>query len=117
MQVKHGHGYHIVNPTYYQFGAYQLRIELLRALFLDGEDKPPCLKKEDNQAWTLNALANTYSLSRQPRHAVPLFEMVNALLEKSRRQRKSRHRAKQRGRTTTGHWGVKCWEAHSASLQ
>ncbi len=33
-------------PTYYQFGAYQLRIELLRALFLDGEDKPPRLKDE-----------------------------------------------------------------------
>ncbi len=32
---------------YYQFGAYQLRIELLRALFLDGEDKPPRLKDED----------------------------------------------------------------------
>ncbi|MBK8822346.1 MAG: hypothetical protein IPN58_06955 [Anaerolineales bacterium] len=40
-------------PIYYQFGAYQLRIELLRALFLDGEDKLPRLKDEGNQAWTL----------------------------------------------------------------
>ncbi len=62
-------------PTYYQFGAYQLRIELLRALFLDGEDKPPRLKDESAQAWTLSALASSYSLSGQPRRAVPLFEM------------------------------------------
>ncbi len=45
-------------PIYYQFGAYQLHIELLRALFLDGEDKPPRLKRESAQAWTLNELAN-----------------------------------------------------------
>ncbi len=73
----------ITRPTYYQFGAYQLRIELLRALFLDGEDKPPCLKKEDAQAFTLNGLANAYSLSGQPRRAVPLFEMHNAIYEKA----------------------------------
>ncbi len=41
-------------PTYYQLGAYQLRIELLRALFPDGEDRPPRLKKEGDQAWALN---------------------------------------------------------------
>ncbi len=62
---------------YYQFGAYQLQIELLRALFLDGEDKPPCLKREDAQAFTLNELGNAYSLSGQPRLAVPLF-LINA---------------------------------------
>ncbi|RIK32416.1 MAG: hypothetical protein DCC56_00990 [Anaerolineae bacterium] len=72
----------ITKPTYYQFGAYQLRIELLRALFLDGEDKPPRLKRDDYQAFTLNALANSYSLSGQPRRAVPLFEMQIALREK-----------------------------------
>lgn len=68
--------------TYYQFGAYQLRIELLRALFLDGEDKPPRLKDESAQAWTLNGLANTYSASGQPRRAVPLAEMQIAIREK-----------------------------------
>ncbi len=36
----------VPNPLHYQFGAYQLRIELLRALFLDGEDKPPRLNRE-----------------------------------------------------------------------
>ena len=60
--------------TYYQFGAYNLRIDLLRELFPDGEDKPPRLKKESAQAWTLNGLANSYSLSGQPKKAVPLFE-------------------------------------------
>ncbi len=68
---------------YFQFGAYQLCVELLRALFPDGEDKPPRLKKESDQAWALNALANSYSLSGQPRRAVSLYEMQNALREKA----------------------------------
>jgi tetratricopeptide (TPR) repeat protein len=70
-------------PTYYQFGAYQLQIELLRALFPDGEDKPPRLKTESVQAQIINDLANSYSLSGQPRRAVPLFEMHSALREKA----------------------------------
>jgi len=69
------------NALYYQFGAYQLITELLRALFLDGEDKPPRLKREDAQAWTLNGLANTYSMNGQPRRAVPLFDMTNDIYE------------------------------------
>jgi tetratricopeptide (TPR) repeat protein len=72
----------INQTTYYQFGAYQLRIELLLALFPDGEEQPPRLKDESDQAWTLNALANSYSLSGQPRRAVPLFEQMNASFEK-----------------------------------
>jgi tetratricopeptide (TPR) repeat protein len=73
----------LTNTLYFQFGAYQLEIELLRALFLDGEDKPPRLKKDDAQAWTLNELANTYSLSGQPRRAVPLFEGYISISEKA----------------------------------
>jgi tetratricopeptide (TPR) repeat protein len=72
----------INQATYYQFGAYQLRIELLRALFPDGEDKLPPLDTDDKKAWTLNALANSYSLSGQPRRAVPLFEGHIAISEK-----------------------------------
>lgn len=72
----------ITTATYFQFGAYQLHIDLLRALFPDGEEKPPRLQKESDQAWTLNALANSYSLSGQPRRAVPLFERANAIDEK-----------------------------------
>ncbi|MCP4693113.1 MAG: hypothetical protein GY859_34035, partial [Desulfobacterales bacterium] len=34
------------NPLYFHFGAYPLQIELLRALFPDGEDRPPRLKDE-----------------------------------------------------------------------
>ncbi len=71
------------DPLYYRFGAYQLCIELLRALFPDGEDRPPRLSNESAQAWMLAALANSYSLSGQPRRAVPLFERHNALREKA----------------------------------
>jgi tetratricopeptide (TPR) repeat protein len=63
-----------LDPLYYQFGAYNLIIELMRALFPDGEERPPRLKKEADQAWTLNELANSYSLSGQPQKAVPLFK-------------------------------------------
>ena len=63
----------INKATYYQLGGYQLQIELLRALFPQGEAQPPQLKDEGAQAWTLNALANSYSLSGQPGAAVPLF--------------------------------------------
>jgi tetratricopeptide (TPR) repeat protein len=73
----------ITNATYYQLAAYQLRIELLRALFPQGEDQPPQLKNESAQASALNALANSYSLSGQPRSAVPLFEQGNSLREKA----------------------------------
>ncbi|MBN1454271.1 MAG: TIR domain-containing protein [Anaerolineales bacterium] len=73
----------IIDPIFYQFGAYQLQIELLRALFLDGEDKPPRLKRDDYQAFAFSELANAYSKSGQPRRAVPLFEMQNVLQEKA----------------------------------
>ncbi len=69
-------------PTYYQFGAYQLQIELLRALFLDGEEKLPRLIGEDTKVNTLSDLALAYSASGQPRRAAPLYEMHNALQEK-----------------------------------
>jgi tetratricopeptide (TPR) repeat protein len=73
----------VPNPLYYQFGAYQTIIELLRALFPDGEERPPRLKKEADQAWTLNELANSYALSGQPQKAVPLLEMATKLKEKA----------------------------------
>jgi hypothetical protein len=57
----------IDNPTFYQLGAYQLQIELLRAVFADGEDRTPRLKDESHRAEVLNDLANSYSLSGQPR--------------------------------------------------
>ena len=63
----------ITEPTYYQLSAYQLRIELLKELFPDGEDQLPRLEKETVQAWTLASLANTYTLSGQPAKAVQLY--------------------------------------------
>ncbi len=69
-------------PTYFQFGAYQLGIELLRALFPEGEDKLPPLDTDDKKAFVLNQLATSYSNSGQPRRAVPLLEMHNAITEK-----------------------------------
>ena len=57
-------------------------IDLLGALFPDGEDHPPRLKDERAQGWTLNELANSYSLSGQPRRAVPLFQRDIAISEK-----------------------------------
>lgn len=69
-------------PLYYQLGAYLLQIELLRALFSQGEDHPPQLQDKRNQAWTLNELAKSYSLNGQPAQAVPLFEQAAAMAEK-----------------------------------
>jgi tetratricopeptide (TPR) repeat protein len=73
----------LATPLYYRFGAYQTRIELLLALFPGGEDRPPRLKDENAQAWTLGVLANSYSRSGQPRRAASLFEQHNALQEKA----------------------------------
>lgn len=70
-------------PLYFQLGAYQQAIELLRALFPDGEDQPPRLSEEDDQGWTLNELANSYSLSGRPAMAAPLFEQDIAIVEKA----------------------------------
>ncbi|HEX8070666.1 MAG TPA: SEFIR domain-containing protein [Pyrinomonadaceae bacterium] len=70
------------NPLYFRFGAYQIYIELLGALFSDGEDRPPRLKSEGAQAWTLNTLANSYDLSGQSRRSLPLSEQTISLREK-----------------------------------
>jgi tetratricopeptide (TPR) repeat protein len=72
----------IHRAAYYQFGAYLLQIDLLRPLFIDGEDHPPRLKDESAKHWTLNELANSYSLSGQPNRAVPLFEQAKTTCEK-----------------------------------
>jgi tetratricopeptide (TPR) repeat protein len=68
-------------PLYFRFGAYQAQIELLRALFPNGEECPPRLK-EKSQGWVLSALANSYTLSGQPRRAVPLYKQQIAIREK-----------------------------------
>ena len=72
----------IWQTLYYQLGGYLLQIDLLRALFPDGEDRPPRLRDESDQAHALNELANSYSLGGQSRRAVPLFEGYIAISEK-----------------------------------
>ncbi len=67
--------------TLYKFGAYQTRIELLRELFPDGEDKVPRLKTDEDKAWTQAALANSYGQSGQPRRAIPLYKRHNEIRE------------------------------------
>ncbi len=71
-----------LESLYYQFGAYQLIIDLLRPLFPDGEDRPPRLKSESAQAWTMAELANSYVVSGRPRRAGPLFELQIAIRNK-----------------------------------
>ncbi len=66
---------------HYRFAAYHLDIELLSSLFPDGEDHLPQLETEAAQAWVLNELANTYSLSGQSRNAVLLFKKTNDIYE------------------------------------
>lgn len=69
-------------PLYFRLGAYQTEIELLRGLFPDGEDRPPRLKRERDQAWALRALANCYSRLGQSGCAIPLFSKHNDISEK-----------------------------------
>ena len=72
----------IPNPLYFRFGAYERAIELLGALFPEGEDRPPRLASESAQGSTLNALTNCYGMSGQPRRAVAVFEAAVPLDEK-----------------------------------
>ncbi|MCK4736717.1 MAG: DUF4062 domain-containing protein [Methanophagales archaeon] len=67
---------------YYEFGGYQTIIELLRALFPDGEDKLPRLKNESAQGWTLNGLANSYALSGKPRKNIKILKSAIELDKK-----------------------------------
>ncbi len=67
------------NPLYYQFGSYLTCIELLGALFPDGEGGPPALDSEPAQSWVLHTLANACTLSGQPRRALPLYELSNEI--------------------------------------
>ncbi|MCP4617868.1 MAG: tetratricopeptide repeat protein, partial [Bradyrhizobium sp.] len=67
---------------YYQLGAYQLCMDLLRSLFSDGEDGPPRLKDERVQSLALNELANCCSYIGQPQLALPLYVQSIAIDEK-----------------------------------
>jgi len=70
------------DQLYYDFGAYEECIKLGSALFHDGLDHLPQLKKDTDKAYYLNHLANSYSLSGQPKKAVLLLEMANEIDKK-----------------------------------
>ena len=84
----------LADPLFYRLGAYQVEIDLLLALFPNSKDLSvlrwsqgikvplPRLKQKSAQAWTLNALASSYSRSGQPRSALPLLEVHYALRER-----------------------------------
>ncbi len=71
----------IWRTLYYQLGAYQTQIELLRGLFINGEHQLPKLEQEADQAHAMNELANSYSCNGQPRRAMQLFEIANDIYE------------------------------------
>jgi tetratricopeptide (TPR) repeat protein len=75
----------IEEPTYHQLAAYHLRIELLLQLFPEAKKDAglPRLEMKSAQAWTLNALAASYSLSGQPAKAVPFYLLQINLYEKN----------------------------------
>jgi tetratricopeptide (TPR) repeat protein len=65
--------HHLAEPLQFRFGAYQVIIELVRALFPDGEDQLPRLTEGKSKAWALAELANMYSVLGKPRDAVQLL--------------------------------------------
>jgi len=62
------------HATVYRLSISRQQLELLMALFPDGETASPRLSDVGAQAWTLNALALGYSASGQPGRAAPLFQ-------------------------------------------
>lgn len=72
----------LADPLYYRLGAHTVELELLRALFPEGEDRLPLLADGNAQAWTLNSLGSCYSLGGRPAAAVFHFERSIALYEK-----------------------------------
>ncbi len=61
---------------YYQIGAYQIIIKLLKGLFPDGEESPPRLEKKNEQGSALNSLALCYGRVGQLRHAKSIFKIA-----------------------------------------
>ncbi|MDQ3005423.1 MAG: tetratricopeptide repeat protein [Chloroflexota bacterium] len=73
---------HLRQNLFYQFGAYQIVIELLLSLFPYGTDNMPNLKDESAQAWTSHELANSFAMSGQPVHALPLWNLHHSIRER-----------------------------------
>lgn len=67
----------LADQIYYQFGAYETEIELLRSLFPNNEDKPLRIHDQKAQIWILNALGTSYSLNGQPHRAIQVMSLAN----------------------------------------
>jgi hypothetical protein len=74
--------FHARLDALFQFGMYQLIIDLLRPLSLREESHAPILKNESKQAWILNTLANSYSKSGQPRQAAQVWQTALPIAER-----------------------------------
>jgi len=72
---------------YFQLGAYNMQIELLRLLYLDGETKMPKLTNEFNRAYMMDRLGASYYASGQPKEALELIHKHNEIYEKIDRPR------------------------------
>lgn len=72
------------DPIFFQFGAYQLGIELLSILFSDGDDRPPTINRSDIKEWALNELGRLYARVGQSYKSILLREMHNRLLSETR---------------------------------
>jgi tetratricopeptide (TPR) repeat protein len=71
-------------PIHFQFNAHRLRIELLRALFPDGDDRPPRVTTEVTQAMLRVLLANSYVRVGQPRRALALAATAIVTFERQK---------------------------------
>ena len=67
---------------FWQLGVYQTQIELLKALFIDGDDKLPKLQEESNQAHAMNELANAANLIGLPKRAEIALEGAISIARK-----------------------------------
>ncbi|MGD0551625.1 MAG: DUF4062 domain-containing protein [Sedimentisphaerales bacterium] len=72
----------LTNPLFFQLGAYDIDISLKIAFFPDGEQNPPRLKDESQQAYILNDLSGAYYMIGQCRKATDLVQKQNALQDK-----------------------------------
>jgi tetratricopeptide (TPR) repeat protein len=69
------------NPLF-QYGMYDLQIELLRGFFPDGEDQLPHLANNRSQSQVLKDLEQVYWSRSQIRRIIPLLKSSNAINER-----------------------------------
>jgi len=67
------------DATHFRLSASRQLVELLELLFPDGLEQLPHLNSQDAQAVALNALAQGYQYSGQPRRAAALFRRSNTI--------------------------------------